>query len=292
MMTAEAKLHIDCRNSLGEGPLWHPGRRELFWFDINRNMMFRAGPDGDIRATVDFGEPVAAAAIIDDATLLIASATAILDFDIETRRFTKRIGLEADNPDTRANDSRVSPQGAWWIGTMSRSESGNAGAVYHFRDGKLTTLRTNVGIPNATCFSPDGRTAYFADSLTKTIQKIAIDPATGLPVGDWETFVDLTGGKASPDGAVCDAEGFVWNAEYGGSRVVRYRPDGTEERAIELPCPNVTCPCFGGDDLKTLYLTTASQFMSDADLERYPHAGSVFAVDIDVPGQAETPVRL
>ncbi|MBU1175387.1 MAG: SMP-30/gluconolactonase/LRE family protein [Alphaproteobacteria bacterium] len=291
-MAERAELLIDCRNSLGEGPLWHPDRGELFWFDINANTLFRAGPDGKIDATFDFGEPVAAAAVVDDKRLLVASATAILDFDIETGRFSPRLALEADNPATRSNDSRVSPQGAWWIGTMSRDESGTAGSLYHYFGGKLTTLRKGVGIPNSTCFSPDGRIAYFADSPTRRIEKIAIDPGTGVPIGDWEVFVDLTGQSAVPDGAVVDAEGCLWSAEYGSGLVVRYTPDGRRDRAVELPCPNVTCPCFGGADLKTLYLTTASQHMSAEELARHPHAGSVFAYPLDVPGQAETPVRL
>ena len=291
-MADSADLFIDCRNDLGEGPLWHPERGELFWFDINANTLFRASPDGKVLATVDFGEPVAAAAIVDKTHLLIAAATAILDFDIETGKFSERLPLEADNPVTRSNDSRVSPHGAWWIGTMGRKAEAQAGAVYHHLAGTLTTVRTKVGIPNATCFSPDGRTAYFTDSHTKLIEKVAIDPETGLPIGAWEPFVDLSSKGATPDGAVCDTEGFVWNAEYGGGRVTRYSPDGRVDREITVPCPNITCPCFGGTDLKTLYITTASQDMTPDERERYPHAGSVFSFAIDVPGQAETPVKL
>ena len=291
-MSDTAELFIDCRNSLGEGPLWHPGRSELFWLDINADTLFRAGPDGTIRASTHFGEPVAAAAIVDDNRLLVVSATAILDFDIEAGTFAPRLPLEANNPVTRSNDSRVSPQGAWWIGTMGREAEPGAGAVYHYFGGTLTPLRANVGIPNATCFSPDGRIAYFADTPEKKIEKIALDPETGFPSGSWETFVDLRERGASPDGAVCDEEGFVWNAEYGTGRVTRYRPDGTIDRVIDLPCPNITCPCFGGDDLKTLYITTASQGMAPDALAQHPHAGSVFSFALDVPGQAETPVKL
>lgn len=291
-MSDTAELFIDCRNSLGEGPLWHPGRSELFWFDINADTLFRAGPDGTIRTSTHFDEPVAAAAIVDDGHLLVAAASEILDFDIEAGSFSPRLPLEADNPVTRSNDSRVSPQGAWWIGTMGRQAEPKAGAVYHYSCGKLTTLRTKVGIPNATCFSPDGRIAYFADSHEKRIERVAIDPETGMPIGDWELFADLSGTSASPDGAVCDVEGFVWNAEYGAGRVTRYSPDGRVDRTISVDAPNVTCPCFGGADLKTLYITTAAQDMTPDALAQYPHAGGVFSFALDVPGQAETPVKL
>lgn len=291
-MSQTADLFIDCRCSLGEGPFWHPGRQELFWFDINVGALFRANAAGVILAKLSFGEAVAAAALVDDETLLVAAASAILDFDIEAGTFGPRLALEADNPKTRANDSRVCPRGAWWIGTMDRSEKDNLGAVYHYRSGKLTTLRTNVGIPNATCFSPDGRFAYFADTPTRRIERIALDTETGLPIGKWQPFVDLKGQRGFPDGAVVDSEGFVWNAEYGGGRVVRYTPEGKLDRVVKVPVPNATCPCFGGRELKTLYITTASQGMIPDELARFPHAGSVFAVELDVPGLPETPVTL
>ncbi len=291
-MTDYAELFIDCRCQLGEGPLWHRNRSELFWFDIDAGTLFRANGKGEILARVSFGEPVAAAAVIDDQTLLVASATALLTFDIGTGRFAPHLPLEADNPATRSNDSRVCPQGAWWIGTMGRNSEEGAGTVYHYRNGVLSVIRSGISIPNATCFSPDGHIAYFADSPSRRIEKVALDPETGLPQGDWQVFVDLSGQSAVPDGAVVDCDGFVWNAEYGSGRVVRYTPDGTIDRIVEVPSPNVTCPSFGGDDLRTLYITTAAQSMDENALTLYPYAGGVFAYALDVPGLPETPVRL
>ena len=291
-MTDTAELFIDCHNALGEGPLWHPGRQELFWFDIAETKLFRANARGELLGVVDFAQPVSAAAVVDQTHLLIASATAILDYDIETGRFAPRLPLEADDPVTRSNDCRVTPQGAWWISTMGRQLEKGAGKVYHYFRGELDLIRSEVTIPNATCFTENGRFAFFVDGPTRKIQKVALDPETGFPVGDWELFVDLKGQVASPDGAVCDTEGFVWNAEYGSGRVVRYAPDGSVDRIVTVPSPNVTCPCFGGPELKTLYLTTAVDGMSEADLAQYPHAGGIFAIETDVAGQAETPIAL
>lgn len=291
-MSEMAELFIDCRLDLGEGPLWHPSRSELFWFDINAGDLYRANEAGEVLSVTHFGEPVSAAAVVDDAILMIASASAILRYDIAKKTWTKHIDLEAGNPRTRSNDSRVSPDGAWWIGTMGRKGETNAGKQYRYRDGKLSIIRPSVSIPNATCFSPDGKLAYFTDTPTRKILRVELDPATGLPIGDWEVFVDMSGGKPAPDGAVVDAEGFVWNAHYNGSRVVRYAPDGSVDRVVDLPCPHVTCPAFGGDDLKTLFITTAAQEMSADQLAAYPLSGSLFALKTDVPGQAETLIRL
>lgn len=291
-MTTTAQLFIECKCSLGEGIFWHPGRRELFWFDINAGALYRADAAGDIQRKITFGQPVSAAALIDDKTLLVAGADALLKVGIEDGTISPLIPFEADNPITRSNDARVSPQGAWWVSTMGRNEETGAGALYRFVSGELTPILTEVSIPNAICFAPDGRRAYFTDTPTRKIKTVALDPETALPIGEWEVFVDLSGQKGAPDGAVTDAEGFVWSAEYGGGRVVRYAPDGSVDRVVSVPAQNVTCPTFGGDDLKTLYVTTARQNLSEEDLRSQPLAGSVFAIDLDVAGRPEVPVRL
>lgn len=291
-MNAQARLFVDCRCDLAEGPFWHPEREELFWFDINAGRLYRANARGDILDRYEFGEPVSAAALVDHDSLLIASASGLIRLSISSGARTKLFDLEADNTGTRSNDCRVSPHGDWWIGTMPMGGSDTKGALYHFRSGVLTTLLTDVAVSNATCFSPDGSVAYFADTPTRQIRKVRLNPDSGLPVGDWEVFVDLTGQPGAPDGAVTDSEGFVWNAEYGGGRVVRYAPDGRVDRVVDLPCPNVTCPAFGGAELKTLYITTASQEMSPAARQEFPLSGGIFELDVDVAGVAETSVRL
>ncbi len=156
-----------------------------------------------------------------------------------------------------------------------------------------------------TCFSPDGALAYFADTPERKIERVALDPETGKPAGDWEVFVDLGGQPGFPDGAVCDSEGFVWSAEYGGGRVVRYAPDGRVDRVVTVPAPNVTCPCFGGDDLKTpLYhhghtghergasgaLSAGRQRVPDKNRRARPGrdaAKALVAVAGDAPGTSE-----
>ena len=290
-MSDKAELFIDCRNSLGEGPFWHPSRGELLWFDIHPGDLYSADTKGNIVGKWNFGEPVAAAALVDHDTILVASATAIVEFSFKTGAQKKIAPLEAENATTRANDSRVSPHGGWWIGTMGLHGEKNAGKVYHYRDGKFTTILSDITIPNSTCFSPDGKIAYFSDSPSRQIRKVSLDAATGLPNGPWEVFVDINGSKAVPDGSVVDSEGCLWNAEYGGGRVVRYTPDGKVDRIVELPCPHVTCPAFGGDDLRTLYITTAHQNLDADGRKKWPTAGSLFSIRVDVPGVAETPIR-
>jgi len=292
-MTQTAKLILDSQCSLGEGPLWHPGRQELFFFDINNETLFAVTAAGEITNQWLFNEIVAAAAIVDDDTLVLATETGLKGFELATGGIAPIVGIEASNAATRTNDSRVHPSGAFWIGTMDKSGDDAAiGAVYHYRAGTLNTLKSGIAIPNATCFSPDGTIAYWADTPTKKIMQVATDPATGMPIGDWTLFADVSEGRGYPDGAVIDSEGYLWNAKWGGSCVVRHAPDGSIDRIIEVPVSQVTCPAFGGPDLKTLFITSAAKNLSADQLAAEKVAGGLFAIDVDVAGLAETPIQL
>lgn len=292
-MTDKARLLIDCQCALGEGPIWHPGRQQLFFFDINEQTLFAVTASGEIVDSWLFNETVAAAAIVDDQTLVLATDTGLKQFDLSTGGMNRVNEIEADNAETRTNDSRVHPSGAFWIGTMDRgSAEAPIGSVYHYRAGALTTLKSGIAIPNATCFSPDGRIAYWTDTPTKKIMQVATDPATGLPIGEWTLFADVTGGRGYPDGAVVDSQGYLWNAKWGGSCVVRHAPDGSIDRIIEVPVSQVTCPAFGGPDLKTMFITTANKNMSAEQLAEERVAGGLFVIDLDVPGLPEATITL
>lgn len=291
-MTETAKLLIDSQCALGEGPFWHAVRQQLFWFDINNQILFAAHADGEVQNRWHFDETVAAAAIIDDATLALASETGLKRFDLVTGDMEHLIDIERDVPANRTNDSRVHPSGAFWIGTMVKDEGPKDGAVYHYRAGVLTKIISNVAIPNATCFSPDGRTAYWTDTPDQKILKCTVDPETGMPVGEWELFADVSEHRGYPDGAVVDSAGYLWNARWGGSCVIRYAPDGSIDRIIEVPVSQVTCPAFGGKDLKRLFLTSANKTMSAEQLAAEKVAGGVFYIDLDVAGQPEPKIKL
>lgn len=291
-MSQIAHLLIDSQCALGEGPIWHPFRQQLFFFDIYKQKLFAAQADGSIVESWSFTEAVTAAAVIDHDALAIATETGLKRYDISTGRASLIAAIEADDPLTRSNDARVHPSGAFWIGTMRKQEDIAGGALYHYRAGKLRVIRSPVKIPNAICFSPDGRTAYWADTPTKLIHKCATDPATGLPVGDWTLFADVTEGRGFPDGAVVDSEGYLWNAKWGGSCVVRHAPDGSIDRIVEVPVSQVSCPAFGGPELKTLFLTTANKQLSTDQLATEKVAGGVFAIDLDIAGLPERLITL
>ncbi len=291
-MSDTAELFIDSRCELGEGPFWHPLQERLFWFDILNKTLFSATSGGIMVDRFTFDATVTAAGVIDTDNLAIASASGLFKLQLSTDTRELLTPLEPDSSAVRTNDGRVNAAGGLWIGTMGLREPAKiaAGALYQVRSGEVTKLLSDVYIPNGTCFSPDGRRAYFADTKIGTIRTVEIDPETGLPVGQWTEFAD-TSHPGGPDGAVCDAEGFVWSARWDGSSVIRFAPDGRVDRIVKVPVSRPTCPAFGGKDLKTMYITTAREGMTAEQLAAEPNSGSVFAIELDVPGQPENLFR-
>lgn len=287
MSNKTAELFIDCKNSLGEGPLWHDGRQEYFWFSILDGELFNASESGELLNTWAFGEPATAAAIISNEELAVASASGLYRFNLKTGDKTLMTAIESNNPKSRSNDSRVGPGGGFWISTMSRADGTPTGSVYHWRKSKLTQIDQGIYIPNSICFSPDCRTAYFTDTRTGKILKRSIDPETAMPTGPFSLFRDTNNDPGHPDGSVVDSDGYIWNGRYGGSCVIRYAPNGEIDSIIDVPAPNVTCISLGGSDLKTMFITTACQQMSKQEIAASPHSGSIFKIEVEVAGLPE-----
>lgn len=270
---------------LGEGPLWHPERQQFFWFDINgRKLLSR---DGDTPLEWQFDEHVSAAGWVDSDTLLIASQTALLRFDIASGGHEVLCSLEADNLVTRSNDGRADPFGGFWIGTMGLQLEPGAGTIYRYYRGTLEALYPDISISNSICFAPDGRTAYYCDTPKQHIMAQSLD-SEGWPEGAPEVLVDLRSEDLRPDGSVVDAQGGIWNAQYGSGRVARYLPDGRFDRAIDVPGLNTTCPAFGGAGLDQLFITTARQGLATPD----SHQGGTFVATPGITGLAEHRVIL
>ena len=275
------------RNELGEGIIWDDETAQLIWFDINNHQLFIGSPDSQDYQLVQFDEPVAAGFFAPAPDLLIASASGLICYDRQTGKTSPYLAIEADNPLTRSNDSRTGPADSIWFGTMGRKLETGAGSVYHIRNRQISSLFPATSIPNATCFSPDGRLAYFADTPTQAIYQIALDEETGLPIGEKELFVDLAPEGLNPDGAVLDSAGKLWNAQWGAGRIACYDETGRFVEAIELPASQITCPCFGGPDLKTLYATSAYEGLSQSERNDQPEAGAIFAIEMEISGIPE-----
>lgn len=272
--------------ALGEGPLWHPLRQQLFWFDIIGRRLLSRSDDGP--QEWHFADMVSAAGWVSRDELLIASERALFRFNLETGEKTHVKSLEAETSATRSNDGRADPQGGFWIGTMGKAAEPGLGSIWRFYRGELRRLFPQISISNAICFSPDGRTAHFTDTDTARVMRVRLD-ADGWPVGMPETYLDLSSEGLNPDGAVIAADGSMWLAQWGAARVANYAPDGSFLRAVSFDAPHTSCPAFGGD---TLYCTTALQGMDAVARAAHPHAGMTFATKGVALGQTEHQVIL
>ncbi|MGB0843998.1 MAG: SMP-30/gluconolactonase/LRE family protein [Alphaproteobacteria bacterium] len=277
---------------LGEGPLWHPKRKTLFWFDIIEKKLFERSLEPNAKTVVrNFDVHVSAAGWINEKTLLIASEQELFKLDLDTNSQEHIVSLEANNPITRSNDGRADPWGGFWIGTMGKNLEPEAGAIYRYYKGELRKLFNKITISNAICFAPNKPIAYFCDTPERVIKQQKLDPSTGWPVDDPSIAINLSDTDLNPDGAVVDSEGCVWNAQYGAGRLARYTPNGMEEQVVLFHASQATCPAFGGPDLNILFATSAADGL-DLSTNENESAGQTFFKQMKLIGQAEHQVIL
>lgn len=283
----EATCVWDLKATLGEGPIW---TGNALWFvDIKGHKIHRYEPATGEAFTINAPEQVTFLAPLPAGGFIAGLKSGLHKFHPLTglQRFLE---IEPPELDNRPNDSTVDAQGRLWFGTMHDGEETPSGALYRMDATGVAKMDKDICITNGPCVSPDGKTFYHTDTLEKIIW--AYDLAEDGALSNKRVFVKIDIDGAYPDGSVVDSEGHVWTALWGGFGAVRFSPAGEAVARIELPAPNVTKPCFGGPDLKTLYFTTARKGLSDETLAQYPLAGGVFAIQVDVAGQPQYEVRL
>jgi len=285
---SDVECVVDCRNTLGEGPAWSIDEQKLYWVDIEKSELWRYDPETGDTKVWETPERVGSFTFREQGGLLVAFESGMVFWDPESRQ-TKRIqNFEPDLVTTRTNDGRCDRQGRFIIGGMNEAEDGDAiSNVYRLDpDLHIHQIISSVTCANSICFSPDGKVMYFADTPTGQIWAYDYDTHTGA-VANRRVFTDFFDQPGMPDGSIVDAEGFLWNAQWNGHRVVRYRPDGTVDRIVDMPVINPTCVAFGGKDLDVLYVTTARYLMAPEQIEAEPLSGGLFAVKVGVKGLVE-----
>jgi len=286
-MRFDYEIVVDAGNELGEGVLWSPAHGEVQWTDIfGRRFWAHSPSDGQVRS-VPLPDRLGCFAPLGGPMILAGFAGGLELFDLEKGTRKLIAAIEQDRPTTRVNDGRLDRRGRLVFGTMDEDSGGARplGQIWSFGGGRARVLATGVRIANSIAFSPDGRRMYFADTPEKRIRLYDYDLDSGVLSGE-RVFVTVEG-PGFPDGSTVDAEGCLWNAEWGGGRVVRYAPDGRVLRVLPLPASQVTCGAFGGARLDRLYVTTARTGLDPDTLAAEPHAGALFAFDVGVGGLAD-----
>ena len=285
-MTPQVECVVKGRDILGECPLWDDREGSLWWVDITGRLL------QNLRSSVTahpLPEAMGSFAFRERGGFIAAMKTGFYFYDAQLAQREFICNPERERPENRLNDGRCDRAGRFWAGSMMDDPPRSPrGALYRVSpDLGCARVRSEVLIANSLAWSPDGRTMYFADSPRRLIWAFDYDAASGTPSNE-RVFFDCANNPGTPDGSCVDADGCLWNAEYGGWRLVRYTPAGKVDRTIAMPVGNPTCCCFGGSGFDTLYVTSAAQFLKEGDFEKQPLAGSLFAATPGVRGLPES----
>jgi sugar lactone lactonase YvrE len=271
-------------NILGEGPLWDSERATLYWVDIVRGTLHWLEPDSGTTGAWQLGVRATAIALRKDSSFLLATDRGLGVFDRTTVKLKLRLHPEPERSQNRTNDGHADARGRFWFGTMRDGGEERTGALYRLdSDWSCTRVLDGLGIPNTLLCTPDCATLYFADSKDTVLYKFSVDRAGNL--SERRVFARGDESAGTPDGSALDEHGFLWNAQWGGSRIVRYAPDGSIDRIVALPVRQPTSCAFGGRALSTLFVTSARQGLDGEQLSRAPLSGNLFAFAPGVRGQ-------
>ena len=268
---------------LGEGPLWSPSEGFLWWVDIKRAKLHRYNPKTGNTRRYDL--PIHASALaLSDGGLIMIGDREVGRYDTATESYEKIADIN-EPEGFRTNDAGLAPDGSLWFGTMNEDGDIPEGQYYKL---KPDLALERIGLPevmvtNTMEFSPDGKPFFTCDSAEQMILAFDHDVETGA-LSNRRVFASTLEAGCYPDGSALDAEGYLWSAQWAGSRLVRYAPDGAIDEVVKLPISRPTSCAFGGESLQTLYITSARDGLSDAALDRQPMAGSLFALDVEMPG--------
>lgn len=286
-------MHIRCAapsdDVLGETPLWCELTDSLLWIDVDRATLHRLHAASGRRDRFSFaaGSLGSLALRRRAGSVVLALDTTLHTFDLGSGRLKPLTQVEPASAGTRLNDGRCDAQGRLWIGTMDNGLAKATGSFYRVSaDGAVVRQFGDIIVSNTVAIAPDQRTLYVSDTRRYLTWAFDLDAKQGT-LSNRRVFVDHRDGKHRPDGACVDAEGGVWIAIFAGGRVNRYTRDGQLERSIALPVTNPTCVALGGPTRHTLFITTARKFLDAQTLAAEPLAGSVLAIDVDVPGLPE-----
>lgn len=295
MKSEKFTIAHDERMQVGESAVWHAVESALYWVDIDGKSVHRLHPSSGKYSRWNTATEPSAIAVDQDNNLVLSTRAGFVYLNTTTGEIADIVAAPYDTAIVRFNDGRTDPAGRFWVGTMYEPRDQQKAEMYVLDKGALR-LAWSGGMTNSNglSFSPDGKTMYHSDTTSHRVDAYDYDVATGT-ASNRRNLVTFSDDKKAPDyggrpdGAAVDSEGNYWSAMYEGGRLVKLSPTGELLQEIGLPVRCPTSVAFGGSDLRTLYVTSASKGRSNEELEKYPHSGKVLAFTVDVPGfeQAE-----
>ena len=292
----KVELLLDCKNTLGEGITYSSVNNNLYWLDINnKSKLFKLNLSSNKSELFELPEIVTATSVKSDDELILASNNGLNLFTISSKKFERVLNIEDQLKLTRSNDGGSDAYGRFWLGTMQNNFdkdgndipiNDNIGKLYKVDiDMNISVAEEGLGIPNTFVWSPNNTKFYFTDTLNGKILSYNFELESG-ELSNKKDFAQFERGH--PDGSTIDTDGCIWNCRWGGSCIVRFTPTGEVDQIIEMPVQNITNCIFGGSDMKTLFITTASNREENKnDLD-----GSLFAINLNYQGIEDNKSKL
>ena len=271
------------RSRLGESPIWDAAQNRLLWCDLNGQEILSVDAEGGDLKRWSFPQKVGSFGLCESGRWIIALAKGMHLFDPKTGALSLLVAPGPEPETNRLNDGKVGPDGAFWVGSMDdRPQKEPRGALYRVTaDGRAEKKRDGLLVSNGLAWSGDGRTLFHSDSRGPWLAAHDFDPATGT-IGNERRIATLTEAEGRPDGGACDQEGCYWSAGVSAQCLNRFDAQGRLAAVIPMPIPACTMPCFGGDDLRTLYVTSLSDGLTPE--RAHPDAGRLVTLRVSVPG--------
>ncbi|MBP2231463.1 sugar lactone lactonase YvrE [Azospirillum agricola] len=282
---------VDARARVGESPVWDAGGNRLFWVDIAGCSLSAVDLASGAVRSWPLPAPVGSIALCakpngmasDDVAVALPDGVHILSLATGALRFL--VDPEPGMTTNRLNDGKAGPDGAFWVGSMDDRPAKEPVAALHriAPDGTAERKVEGLLVSNGLAWSADGRTLFHSDSRGPWIDRWSFDPATGA-LGDRTRIATLTAEEGRPDGGATDVEGCYWSCGVSAGCLNRFAPDGTLLQRIPVPVPAPTMCAFGGPDMRTLFITSLRDGLSDDALLRHPQSGGVFMARAEVAG--------
>ncbi len=282
----QAELRLDAQAILGEGAIWNFQTGKLWWVDIEEGLLQIFDPVIGTNEYHPMGQRIGTVVPTETGNAVVALENGIYTFDMMQIELFFMVRPEEHSEGIRFNDGKCDPAGRLWVGSMAMEDPVQYRSFLYRVDHDHTahTMIDSITVSNGICWSLDKTKMYYIDTPTRQVQVFDYDDQTGN-ISNGRIAIDIPEGIGYPDGMTIDAKGNLWVCMWGGSSVCCWNPEtGELVTKVEVPAKNVTSCAFGGEDLKTLFITTASIDMSDEDQEKFPEAGGIFAVEPGVKG--------
>lgn len=275
----------DKRHDLGESPVWDDEKQMLYWADLYDQTIYGYHEETNETISWNFGETIGSFGLAQDNKLVVALRSGIYLFDLKTEQLTHIVTPQGEPfANTRFNDGKISPDGHFFVGTMDERIEENLGKLYCItKDGEVKLIKDGFMVSNGLAWSPDGQYVYHSCSSAQKIWRYCYSSETQEFL-DEELFATTTLEIGKPDGGACDVAGGYWSAGVFGGNLNCFDNNGKLDKQIPLPMKGPTMPCFGGRDMKTIYITSLTKDHTPQDFEDYPLSGGVIAIKSDVAG--------